>query len=933
MFGLLGLNAIVKDIVFTDLFLYGTSSGIVKYNYGTVEKIIIKNGVVKGTNCGNVCYNNYGNISQSANNAVVISKSTAGGICGASCGNINQCANYATISTTASDGGQTGGIVGYIWDGTVQDCFNTGFIDGVQIVGGITGRQSGPSTISSCYSIGNVKGSADVGGIIGVIYNGDNPVTSNCYYVNSCLCKGINGEDVENSATGLPLSDFYGTLLAGFNSSVWEVGTTVENAGYEAIGTKFKRKAVGKFLRLKEVPTFNDNVYETYYNFGFDFEYDGNEDWQQFIPLYSIPDLIAVGRNKSANYVLMNDISVSGNLNSDGTIKDSPTETWTSISGYFMGKFSGDNHVISGLYGKGIFDKLGDGIIMNVRTENCYFYSTTDYLGSIVNNLSGGIIINCRNTSKVEGDMYTGGIGGHLYQSSYFIAGRIENCWNSGDVTGSVYPGGIIGDITGGTIRSCCNTGNVTSTNVNGGGICGGTSSTSAITAVCNFGTINSLHGYIGGLTMSCKALSQSYNAGSVIAESEAGAIMKSGSETDATDCYYDSDKNTWKGIADADFIGSSTPMTTSEFCSGILPTGFSSDYWEVREPQIIDNQKVYFYPYLKGIGEESAQIGFKRNVYSLKLHANGGSYGEDITFYVENEGVSLPSEVVRTGYEFKGWYSNSNFTSEVMTSISGDEKGDMDMYAKWAACVYQVSLQTNEGSIHSGNVTSYTYGYGAMLPTDVTKLGYTFGGWYDNEDCLGDRIYSIPSTEINNKVFYAKWDVNTYNVTFVTSEGIINSEEIDTYTFGIGATLPTDVTKTGYTFGGWYTNDSYSGSTIAAISTTATGDKTFYAKWNVNSYDVTLNTNGGTINNGNVTSYNYGVGAILPIDVTKTGCTFGGWYESENFTTPLVSILTLTDLGNKEFYAKWDTVNYTITYNANSVPTRFELLYQPAKV
>ena len=75
--------------------------------------------------------------------------------------------------------------------------------------------------------------------------------------------------------------------------------------------------------------------------------------------------------------------------------------------------------------------------------------------------------------------------------------------------------------------------------------------------------------------------------------------------------------------------------------------------------------------------------------------------------------------------------------------------------------------------------------------------------------------------------------------------------------------------------------------------------------------YTVTLNTNGGTINSGNITSYTYGTGATLPTDVTKDDSVFGGWYDNTNLTGTPVTAISATDKGNKEFWAKWNAVEY----------------------
>ena len=236
----------------------------------------------------------------------------------------------------------------------------------------------------------------------------------------------------------------------------------------------------------------------------------------------------------------------------------------------------------------------------------------------------------------------------------------------------------------------------------------------------------------------------------------------------------------------------------------------------------------------------------------------------------------------------------------------------------QWTAPTYAVTLNTNGGTINNGNVTEYTYGVGATLPAadDMTYTGYTFKGWYDNEGLTGFPVTAISDTETGNKEYWAKWEANAYTVTLNTNGGTINNGNVTEYTYGVGATLPTDVTRTGYTFKGWYDNENLTGSPVTAISNTETGNKEYWAKWEANAYTVTLNTNGGTINNGNVTEYTYGVGATLPTDVTRTGYTFKGWYDNENLTGSPVTAISGTEMGNKEYWAKWEINQYTITFD-----------------
>ena len=119
----------------------------------------------------------------------------------------------------------------------------------------------------------------------------------------------------------------------------------------------------------------------------------------------------------------------------------------------------------------------------------------------------------------------------------------------------------------------------------------------------------------------------------------------------------------------------------------------------------------------------------------------------------------------------------------------------------QWTAPTYAVTLNTNGGTINSGNVTGYTYGVGATLPTDVTRTGYTFKGWYDNEGLTGDPVTAIGNTETGNKEYWAKWEINQYTITVKPENG--KADITITQDYGTQITAPT-LTREGYQFNGW---------------------------------------------------------------------------------------------------------------------------------
>ncbi len=302
---------------------------------------------------------------------------------------------------------------------------------------------------------------------------------------------------------------------------------------------------------------------------------------------------------------------------------------------------------------------------------------------------------------------------------------------------------------------------------------------------------------------------------------------------------------------------------------------------------------------------------------YDITFNINGGTILDETIpeSYQLGQEITLPENVERVGYTFGGWFNNSNFTNERMFKIENNEVGDKVYYAKWFVNTYSISLETNGGTINSGNVESYTYGYGASLPVDVTKIGYSFAGWFDADS---NAVSRVTENDIDDLTFYAHWNRNMYLVTLNVNEGYIAEGNVESYTYGEKVDLPTNVSRVGYTFKGWYVNSNFDGSPVASISATDYGNKSFWAKWQVNTYSVSLQTNGGTINSKSVTSYEFGSGAILPTDVVRTGYTFLGWFSDAQFESNSVINISPNAYGDTTFYAKWIANVYNITFNNN---------------
>ena len=318
--------------------------------------------------------------------------------------------------------------------------------------------------------------------------------------------------------------------------------------------------------------------------------------------------------------------------------------------------------------------------------------------------------------------------------------------------------------------------------------------------------------------------------------------------------------------------------------------------------------------------GPKTFYAKWTAKTYRVTLETNGGTIvGSGLTEYTCGQGAELPTDVEKSGYTFAGWYENDRFEGSAVTAVSDTEYGDKTYYAKWTSKTYSITFNTDGGTIKGSYVTGYTYGEGAVLPTDVEKSGYTFAGWYDNEELTGSTVTAISDTEYGDKTYYAKWTSKTYSITFNTDGGTIKGSYVTGYTYGEGAVLPTDVEKSGYTFAGWYDNEELTGSTVTAISDTEYGDKTYYAKWTANTYSVKLHLNGGNLADGvsDITAYTYGNSIELPdrSEIVRSGYMFSGWYADEGFKDGPYTEISSTDSGNKEFYARWTMYNIPNTH------------------
>ena len=284
----------------------------------------------------------------------------------------------------------------------------------------------------------------------------------------------------------------------------------------------------------------------------------------------------------------------------------------------------------------------------------------------------------------------------------------------------------------------------------------------------------------------------------------------------------------------------------------------------------------------------------------AVTLDLNGGKLGgssDAIHIIVKNgsaftapasDGLTRPDG--NTGSYFM-WLDGNGKSYEPGDSVPADVT---ELTVQWTAPTYTVTLHANGGTINNGNVTEYTYGVGATLPTDVTRTGYTFKGWYYNENLTGSSVTAIGGTEMGNKEYWAKWEINQYTITVKPENG--KADITITQDYGTPITAPT-LTREGYQFNGW---DKTFPTTMPA------GDMTITAQWTLNRYTISYNLNNGTAT-GNPDSYTVESDAITLNTPTRPGYTFTGWsgtgLDGENNMT--VTIPT-GSTGERSYTAHW---------------------------
>ena len=527
-------------------------------------------------------------------------KTDVGGICGKiggySVGKVSQCYNSSKVTGR----GRVGGIAGM--GGIAENCLNTGEImiinKAYQSAGGgifgIFDDTTASASITACVNLGKVSGGESFGGIVGSTDSKSTGHISNCYYNMDAITGGFD------AGTALTAGQLCGALPKGLDSASWKEGS-VDTSTAKATQGRFGT-ATGTYINLTKVADIKET--KTAPVPVYNYVTTNGDDWDIYTLITTAEEFAAIGQDRdetkwSANYVLGNDIDVSGvQLSSIGD----PGTPYT-------GKFSGDGHTIShvdmtkenDVYSSGLFAQIGytqnqlseSGKVM-LLAANGVIASNTE-AGGICESLSVGEIYGCSFTGTVKG--YTaGGICGNVGQYT-----KISQCFFAGDVQGKDSAAGICGYSPFKVIDHCISIAAVTS-------------------------------------------------------DEDCAGIVNSG-DYGTTNCYFNNDVYDVKEEEEGKRGRSTLQLTSPDFFEKLIKDeDFNPDIWTKKA-----NDKEKGTAYYPSLGENNAVgVNYTTGLSFERADTNTPTYGENITFKVKalvnfvTNGKTIPAEDTEGSFEIR---------------------------------------------------------------------------------------------------------------------------------------------------------------------------------------------------------------------------------------------------------------------------------------
>ena len=314
--------------------------------------------------------------------------------------------------------------------------------------------------------------------------------------------------------------------------------------------------------------------------------------------------------------------------------------------------------------------------------------------------------------------------------------------------------------------------------------------------------------------------------------------------------------------------------------------------------------------------------VYYKRNKFDLTVTAGTNTTNATGTGnYKWGQTVAISAETTDTvGYTYSNftWTATPN-TAEIASASSKTTTITMPAAnttvtatSDKTADTYTISYSLDGGATSTANPETYTVESTAITLNNPTKTGYTFAGWTGTDLSEATTTVTIPQGSTGNRSYTATWTATNYTITYDLDGGSVTGTNPTAYTIESNNITLINPTKEGYTFAGWTGTDLSEATSAVTIAQGSTGNRTYTATWTANTYTVTLDANGGTVNPDEITVTYGGTYGTIPTP-TRTGYTFDGWFINE---TEIEGTTTVSTASDHTLTAHWTVNTHTLTYD-----------------
>jgi uncharacterized repeat protein (TIGR02543 family) len=286
---------------------------------------------------------------------------------------------------------------------------------------------------------------------------------------------------------------------------------------------------------------------------------------------------------------------------------------------------------------------------------------------------------------------------------------------------------------------------------------------------------------------------------------------------------------------------------------------------------------------------------------------------------------------ISRTGYDFVSWNTKADGTGTdyAPSAIYSGVISDVTLYAKWKAQNYTLSYNANGGTGSDSETITYpssTHTLKSLASTGIARVGYDFLGWNSNNTGTGTN-YNVGGTitGLTNQTVYANWQAQVYTLTYTANSGVGSGSDSITYpttSFSVKSPEALGISKDQYVFLGWNTKADGTGTNFTPSSSYSgiSSNVALYAKWQVEKYYLTYESNGGkgyqTVNT-HYTSPSFTIKSDSDVGVSRDGYDFIGWNTQKDGKGTNYNVgSTLNNVTEDTvLYAKWTPGNYYLPF------------------